>query len=497
MSQSKFVGALTGLALLAGCGGNDGTTPAPEENLGQGMSWEEFLSQVYQEPESGIFIADGDTTFATEKHLREFYDNNVKNGQLIVHRVGGADAAWSATQKLNLTYCVSTTFGNNYNRMVQVMASATAAWEAAGHVKFVHVSAQDSNCTASNNNVLFDVRPINVGGQYIARAFFPGDARSSRNVLFDNTAFQPMGVWTLEGVTRHELGHVLGFRHEHTRPEAGTCFEDSSWRALTTYDGASVMHYPHCNGTQAGDLVLTAKDIQGIQALYGTPNGEPPPPPPPPPEGTPTSLTRSGTVAAGATSPFGPFAVVARSTFKVVMTGTGDPDLYVRFGSAPTTSAYNCRPYLNGASETCEIEVPEGQTSAYISVVGYTAATFNLAIDYLRPVGSPDPGPGTGGGPTTETRSGSVARNTNVQVGSFSVKAGTNFKVVMTGTGDPDLYVRWGSAPTTSAYNCRPYANGPNETCDLPVPAGQTTAHIMVRGYTASTYNLAITYTKP
>ncbi|NVJ07236.1 pre-peptidase C-terminal domain-containing protein [Myxococcus sp. AM001] len=488
MSQSKFVGALTGLALLAGCGGSDALTPTPEESLGQGMSWEEFLAQVYQEPETGIFIADGDTTFATEKHLREFYDNNVKNGQLIVHRVGGADAKWSDTQKLNLTYCVSTTFGSNYNRMVQAMASATGTWEAAGHVKFVHVSAQDSNCTASNNNVLFDVRPVNAGGQYLARAFFPGDARSSRNVLFDASAFQPLGVWTLEGITRHELGHVLGFRHEHTRPESGTCFEDSNWRALTTYDGASVMHYPQCNGTQNGDLVLTTKDVQGIQALYGTPNGEPPPPPP---DGDPVTETRSGSVAAGAEVNYGPFNVVPGSTFTVTMTGSGDPDLYVRAGAAPTTTAYNCRPYLSGASETCSVEIPAGVTSAYIMVRGYSSATFNLTINYLTPSG------GNGGTPTSETRTGSVASGASQNYGPFSVKAGTNFKVVMTGSGDPDLYVRFGAAPTTSSYNCRPYLSGASETCDIAVPAGQSTAYIMVRGYTAGTFNLAINYTKP
>src|SRR5690606_29827467 len=28
--------------------------------------------------------------------------------------------------------------------------------------------------------------------------------------------------------------------------------------------------------------------------------------------------------------------------------GSGDADLYVRFGSPPTTSAYDCRPYRNG-----------------------------------------------------------------------------------------------------------------------------------------------------
>ena len=33
--------------------------------------------------------------------------------------------------------------------------------------------------------------------------------------------------------------------------------------------------------------------------------------------------------------------------------GTGDADMYVRSGSQPTTSTYNCRPYLSGNNETC------------------------------------------------------------------------------------------------------------------------------------------------
>ncbi|WP_194858744.1 PPC domain-containing protein, partial [Myxococcus sp. CA010] len=209
--------------------------------------------------------------------------------------------------------------------------------------------------------------------------------------------------------------------------------------------------------------------------------------------GTPTSETRSGSVTSGGSQNYGAFSVKAGTTFKVVMTGTGtgDPDLYVRFGSAPTTTEYNCRPYLAGANETCEIEVPEGVTSAYIMVRGYSAANFSLTINYLAPLG------GGNGTPTSETRSGSVTSGGSQNYGAFSVKAGTNFKVVMTGSGDPDLYVRFGSAPTTSAYNCRPYLSGASETCDIAVPAGQTTAYIMVRGYTAATFNLAINYTKP
>ena len=33
--------------------------------------------------------------------------------------------------------------------------------------------------------------------------------------------------------------------------------------------------------------------------------------------------------------------------------GTGDADLYVKFGSAPTLSSYDCRPYITGNNETC------------------------------------------------------------------------------------------------------------------------------------------------
>jgi len=69
------------------------------------------------------------------------------------------------------------------------------------------------------------------------------------------------------------------------------------------------------------------------------------------------------------------------------MTGTRNPDLYVRFGSAPTTSAYDCRPSTSGASETCTLTVPAGQTSAYVMVrgAGSGTASYDLTINYTRP----------------------------------------------------------------------------------------------------------------
>jgi serine protease len=52
------------------------------------------------------------------------------------------------------------------------------------------------------------------------------------------------------------------------------------------------------------------------------------------------------------------------------------------------------------------------------------------------------------------------------------------------GSGDADLYVRHGAAPTTGTYDCRPYLNGNNETCNFP-SAQAGTWHVMIRGYNA------------
>lgn len=99
-----------------------------------------------------------------------------------------------------------------------------------------------------------------------------------------------------------------------------------------------------------------------------------------PPEGG-TTTNRSGSVAKSAWSHLGAFAVTAGSQLAVTMTGTGDPDLYVRFGAQPTSSTYACRPYADGAAESCNLTVPAGATQAYVSVLGYADAnTYQIAV---------------------------------------------------------------------------------------------------------------------
>ncbi len=74
----------------------------------------------------------------------------------------------------------------------------------------------------------------------------------------------------------------------------------------------------------------------------------------------------------------------------------------------------------------------------------------------------------------------------SAQYWTINVPAGASNLVIGTsgGSGDADLYVRFGSAPTTTTYNCRPYLSGNSETCTFAAPSAGT-YHVMVRGYSA------------
>ncbi|MBY5992894.1 S8 family peptidase [Ferrimonas balearica] len=63
--------------------------------------------------------------------------------------------------------------------------------------------------------------------------------------------------------------------------------------------------------------------------------------------------------------------------------GTGDADLYVRFGSQPDRRNYDCRPYLSGNNESCSGTNPNAGTW-HIGVYGYRAfsgATLTVTVD--------------------------------------------------------------------------------------------------------------------
>ncbi len=89
---------------------------------------------------------------------------------------------------------------------------------------------------------------------------------------------------------------------------------------------------------------------------------------------TTTLLSKTSLSGASGTWQHFPITVPAGTTSLTVkqFNGTGDADLYVRAGSQPTTTAYNCRPYLSGNNETCSITNPAAGTW-YVSVRGYSS----------------------------------------------------------------------------------------------------------------------------
>jgi hypothetical protein len=352
--------------------------------------------------------------------------------------------------------------------------------------------------------------------------------------------------------------------------------------------------------------------------------------------------TPSGSVARNEFTTFGPYEVASGGTFDVVMTGSGDADLYVKKNEPVTVDRYDCRPYSGGSDESCG----QGQLDAtgpgkfYVGVNGYAdSSSFSLTVTYTgvsgdaasplelvdcmrvdpsNPDSAFDPntigiytaaghlgwfqnlfhtaypagesgntastwlfefnqfktrvampkgnhprmtqeefdivaewyarglprleqtlpedggggtctenispalishidamatqgwrsvnsdrgvlmlgcsGGGDGGGTTTTNETGiTVTAGAEQQLGPYAVATGGSVTVTMTGTGDADLYVREGAAPTEADYDCRPYASTSNETCGP--HDGPGSYYVMVRGYSSSsTVDLAIAVT--
>ncbi|MFC3549867.1 S8 family peptidase [Lysobacter cavernae] len=104
---------------------------------------------------------------------------------------------------------------------------------------------------------------------------------------------------------------------------------------------------------------------------------DPPPPPPPPPAielangvtVTGIEVLAGGTVRYQLEVPNG-----ASNLLFAMYGGTGDADIYVKYGSAPTNTSYDCRPFSGGNSENCFFPAPQGGTW-YVNVKGFSNST--------------------------------------------------------------------------------------------------------------------------
>jgi len=176
---------------------------------------------------------------------------------------------WGPEQAHRLTYWVDKqSFGQyeiNGDSIARLMVVATINWENVCGVHFEEVP--------DKSQALFTVKfnTDNSEPGLMAAAFFPNDPPEQR-VLYIFPGFARNG-YDMTGILRHELGHILGYRHEHIRLVGGepTVYRGATLFPVTAVDTHSVMHYyiRGVGGSKNGEI--SDLDVRGAQFYYGAP----------------------------------------------------------------------------------------------------------------------------------------------------------------------------------------------------------------------------------
>ena len=437
------------------------------------------------------------------------------------------------------------------------------------------------NNTATSNHIWINVSKSTNGGASWTSCAIPHDTSDSIAAGNAQDRFHP---WIKVGDngavhigyydTRHSSNRTGVDFYYSTSTDACASWSESRFTSQTSSNLTDGQEWGDYNGLSVvlDQIAMSWTDNRSGKATYvgiATVGDVTPPPPPPPP--TDTVLTNGVAVTGLADSkdnqknftmdvPAG----ATNLTFNMAG-GTGDADLYVKFGSAPTLTSYDCRPFVGGNTEDCPIATAQAGTYHVMIVAFSTYSGVSLTGSYSTTVPNVAPtasftfsctdlscsfnGAGSSDSDGTISSyswsfggSGVSASNTFASAGTFSVTltvtdndgatdtstqsvsvtappppppvgnelsngvaktsltgstgneqnftmtvpaGATNLSFAMSGgTGDADLYVRFGSAPTTATYDCRPYLNGNNETCNISnVQAG--TYHVMIRAFAA------------
>ncbi len=234
------------------------------------LDYEAYKNLMVREYD-GKYLVEGDIVFSSEKAVKDYYYSYIGEQKIersTGHLVNGKRDVWGADQRKNLTYSISSSFSSSQASIVATrMNTAAGDWENVADVNFIDVT------NTGTNEVVFKVRvatPDEENASTIARAFFPNEF-ARELVLFSK--YFDFTTADQERIMRHELGHILGLRHEQYWFSE---FSEDAVKLLTEPDTNSIMfstfamssEYNYTGNGQISDL-----DAQGVRLLYGPRDG--------------------------------------------------------------------------------------------------------------------------------------------------------------------------------------------------------------------------------
>ncbi|MCV2356387.1 M20/M25/M40 family metallo-hydrolase [Paucibacter sp. B2R-40] len=156
------------------------------------------------------------------------------------------------------------------------------------------------------------------------------------------------------------------------------------------------------------------------------------------------------------------------------------------YASMPFESSFAAdNPYIHSANDTYANTGSQAEHSLKFA---------RMALAYAVELGAD--GVGTPPVDKTENFSGSLSLNQTQSFGPFKLKAGGTLKASTTGTGDIDLFVKKGGPASASVYDCKSDGSTATESCSVSASAtANTDVYVLLKGYSAGTFKLAVSYT--